>query len=175
MKEKFELIKKTYKEFYDSLLRKGELLVRDTEKGIWGITTADDAFAFFKDIKLDRYKNFIDLGSGDGIVVMIASLFTKATGIEFDEELHKKAVEIKERLELDVNLKCKDFFEEDLSKYDIIFINPDQGFHKGLEDKLIKELKGRLFVHQKIFQPRFLKKGKTYWINQTPIIEYSNP
>ena len=170
--QEFDQIKQAYKELYDNILKKGKLLVWDTEKGIWGFTKADDAFEFFKKIELNKYKNFLDLGSGDGIVVMIASLFTKATGIESDKDLHKKALEMKNKLKISCTLLNKDYMKHDLSKYDIIFINPDKGFHHGLETKLLKELNGILFVHQKIFQPRFLKKGKTFWVNQTPIITY---
>jgi hypothetical protein len=173
IEKKFLEIKQAYKEYYNSILGKGKLLVWDTDKGIWGFTNADDAFEFFKKIELQKYKNFLDLGSGDGIVVSIAGLFTNATGIEFDKQLHEKAAAMKDKLKINCNLICNDYMNYDFSKYDIIFINPDKGFHHGLEDKLLKELKGILFVHQQIFQPRFLKKGKTYWMGQTPIISYT--
>ena len=40
-----------------------------------GPSGTQDIYDFFVKIKLERYKNFIDLGSGDGKVVLIASLF----------------------------------------------------------------------------------------------------
>ncbi|MEE9525107.1 MAG: hypothetical protein V3V78_00690 [Candidatus Woesearchaeota archaeon] len=104
---------------------------------------------------------------------MIASLFTKATGIEFDKKLNDIGIKIKDELKLKAELIQGDFFKHDTSKYDVIFINPDQGFHKGVEDKLLKEMKGKLFVYNNIFQPRFLKKGKTYWFDGIPIITYT--
>jgi hypothetical protein len=171
---KFETIKKAYDNYYSSLVKEGKPLVRDTKVGIWGVSVSNNVYNFFKDIHLEKYDSFLDLGSGDGKVVLIASLFTKAVGIEFDKELHDAAVGIKGELKLDCSLIHDDFFKYDWGKYDIIFINPDQGFHKGVEDKLLNELKGNLFVYNFVFEPRFLKKGKKYWYDQTPITVYSN-
>lgn len=171
--KKFELIKEEYDNFYKSLLKQGKMPVRDTEVGIWGISVADNVYNLFKKIKLSKYKNFLDLGSGDGKVVLIASLFTKATGIEFDKELVDKSLEIRNKLKLKADFIQDDFLKHDWSKYDIIFINPDKGFHKGTEDKLLKELKGKLFVYNFVFEPRFLKKGKKYWFEQTPVTVYT--
>jgi len=173
MNEKFEEIKKAYDEFYKSLLKQGKLTYRDTEMGIWGVCVAEYVYEFFKKINLKKYKNFIDLGSGDGKVVLIASLFTKATGIEFDKELVEKSIKIRDKLKLKCNFVQGDFLKHDLTKYDIIFVNPDKGFDKGLEKKLLKELKGKLAVYNIVFHPRFLKKGKTYMFEQTPVVVYS--
>ena len=106
---------------------------------------------------------------------MIASLFTKATGIEFDKELNNTGIKIMKELKLKAKLIQGDFLKHDLSKYDVIFINPDQGFEKALEEKLLKEMapKARLFVYNDIFLPRFLKKGKTYWFDGIPVISYT--
>jgi len=83
----------------------------------------------------------LDLGSGDGKIVLIASLFTKsAAGIEFDEELVKKGIEIRDKLGLKCDLICADYMEHDFSQYDILFINPDKSFHHGLEEKLLREM-----------------------------------
>jgi 16S rRNA G1207 methylase RsmC len=170
----FELIKKEYKSFYESLLKKGTPPVWETEKGIFGTSSLDNVFELFQDIHLEKYKSFIDLGSGDGCVVLVASLFTKAAGIEFDRELHKKAVAIRDKLNLKAELVQGDFLEHDLGKYDIIFINPDQGFHKGLGQKLQREMKGELLVYNFVFQPYNLKKGRTLWFRQVPVTFYTN-
>jgi len=74
-----------------------------------------------------------DLGSGDGKIAMIASLFTKAAGIEFDEELVKVSNQMKKKLNLDVKFIQGDFMQSDISKYDVIFINPDKEFAAGLD------------------------------------------
>jgi len=116
------------------------------------------------------------LGSGDGKVVLIASLFgVKATGIEFDKDLIDVSVKIRDELNLSADFIQGDFLKQDLSRYDIIFINPDKGFKLKLENKLIKEMKStaKLFVYNNIFLPNILKKGKTYWFEQVPIISYS--
>ena len=169
--QKFIEIEKEYDKI-DSDFKKKNKVVYDTQKGIYGAVKCRRLFNFFKEIELDKYERFIDLGSGDGRAVIIASLFTDATGIEFDEDL----VELSEKTAKKVYTKCKficgDFLKEDLTKYDFIFINPDQGFDKGLDDKLFKELKGVLFVHNMVFAPNKLKKGKSYWYEQMPIIRY---
>ncbi|MBD3355304.1 methyltransferase domain-containing protein [Candidatus Woesearchaeota archaeon] len=175
--DKFHAIKERYSEFYEkNFYAKGKGAVFDTAKGTWGPAGTQDVYELFVKIKLQDYKNFLDLGSGDGKVVLIASLFTNATGIEIDEKLIKVGEKIKKNLNLN---KAKfihgDYLKQDTSKYDFIFINPDQGFHKGIEDKLIKEMNkdAVLFVYNKIFQPRFLKKGKTYWFDGIPIMKYT--
>jgi hypothetical protein len=171
--QKFEEIKKEYELFYKSLLNQGKLTHRDTEVGIWGISVSEYLYDFFKKINLNKYKNFIDLGSGDGKVVLIASLFTKATGIEYDKELINQGKKIKNKLKIKADFIQGDFLKQDLTKYDIIFINPDKGFDEGTETKLLKELKNKLIVYNFIFHPRFLKKGKTEWYENTPIIFYT--
>ncbi|MDO8740719.1 MAG: class I SAM-dependent methyltransferase [Candidatus Woesearchaeota archaeon] len=173
--EKYSELKKAYDAYGNSLLKHGKLLYKDTEKGIWGITPCEDIFNLFIKINLEKYKTFLDIGSGDGRAVLTAALFgINTVGIEIDDELIKVSNEIKNKLKIKnaVFLK-KDFFGEDFSKYDVLFINPDKGFHLGLEDKLIKELKGRLFVYNRIFVPRFLKKTRMIWVGQMPIIEYT--
>ncbi|MCK4589023.1 MAG: class I SAM-dependent methyltransferase [Nanoarchaeota archaeon] len=172
----FSTIKQEYKDYDKSLLENFRLIVRDTEKGIWGPADLDTCFKFFKKIKLQNFKNFLDLGSGDGRIVLLASLFTNATGIEFDSDLHDIGIKINQKLHLNANLIKGDFLKHNLSNYDIIFINPDNGFHKGLEDKLIKEMnkKTHLYIYNNIFLPRFLEKGKTYHTGSAPIIVYRN-
>ena len=175
-KKKFLEIKEKYKEYYDSFLKKGKYPLRDTEKGIWGTVDLDNVFDFFTKIKLQNYKKFIDLGSGDGNVVMVASLFTDATGIEFDGELHKVAKKLQKELGIKATLKKGDYLKANLKEYNSFFIFPDNEFKHGLENKLLEEMKpkAKLFVYQQIFKPLLLKKGKTYWFNQVPILTYTN-
>ena len=173
MKEKLDLIKKEYDQFDRELREKFFFTVRDTEKGIWSPSSIDVVFELFKRIKLQNKKNVLDIGCGDGRVVLIASLFTKASGTEIDENLVDKGNEIKKRLKLNAKLICGDYFKHDFSKYDIVFTNPDTGFYNGMEDKLLNEMRGTLLVYNNIFMPRFLKLGKTQWINQVPITEFT--
>jgi len=174
--DKFHTLKEKYDEFYSTFYAKGKGTVRDTAKGIWGPAGTQDVYELFVKIKLDEDDSFLDLGSGDGKVVLIASLFCKkVVGIEYDKKLVKVGEKIKKELGLNAEFICGDFFEHDWSEYDVIFINPDQGMHKGVEDKLLKEMKddAKLFVYNNIFLPRFLKKGKTYWFNEIPVILYT--
>ena len=154
---------------------KGKGTVKDTEKGIWGPSGSLNVYNLFVKVGLSKYKKFIDLGSGDGKVVLIASLFTQAEGIEFDKEFLEVGKKIKDKLKLDAKFIRGDFLKHDLSSYDFIFINPDKGFEYDLEEKLLKEMqpKAKLFVYNNIFLPRFLKKGKTYWFENIPIIQYT--
>ena len=177
MKAKFKEIEKSFDEYDVGLMKDFRFIVRDTEKGIWGPANLENCFKLFKKIKLAKARNFIDLGSGDGRVVLVASLFTKAVGIEFNKELTEIGIEMRDKLKLEADLICGDFLEHDLSRYDVLFINPDNGFHKGLEDKLLREMRpdARLYVYNNIFLPRFLKKGKTYWVGMAPIIVYRKP
>lgn len=173
--DKFRGLREKYNEFYDLFYAKGKVPMGDTEKGIWGIANTQDIYDFFVKIKIQKYKNFIDLGSGDGKVVLIASLFgVNAVGIEFDRELIKTSIRIRDELGVKADIIQGDFLKEDLSKFDFIFINPDKGFEYGLEDKLLKEMqqKARLFIYNNIFLPRFLKKGKSFWFGGIPIIGY---
>ncbi|MBU0461692.1 MAG: class I SAM-dependent methyltransferase [Nanoarchaeota archaeon] len=173
MKE-FEEIKKLYLEYEKELRRSGKGVVWDTEKGIFGTADCDVVFGFFKKIELDRYKNFLDIGSGDGRVVIIASLFTDATGIEADEELIEVSKKIRKEIKTEnkITFLKEDYLMHDLSQYDIIFINPDKEFPEQLDKKLL-ESNARVFVYNHIFRPNKLKKGKTYWVNEVPVIEFT--
>jgi precorrin-6B methylase 2 len=173
-KEQFLRIKKEYDEFYREFISQGKLPMGETEAGFWGVSLTDDIFELFKEIRLDKYKSFIDLGSGDGKVALIASLFTNSAGIEFDEDLFKSSVKIRDKLGLDASIVKGDFLKHDLSQYDIIFINPDKQFSEGAEAKLLKEMKGTLIVYNHIYLPNQLKKCKTIWSsNQIPSMIYT--
>jgi hypothetical protein len=174
LEEEFLIIKNVYKEYEIETLKEGKKLVRDTHKGIYGVSDCDKLFLLFKEIGLSNDKRFIDLGCGDGRAVLIASLFTDdASGIEADEELAAVGIAIAKRLKLPANIKCGDFLSTDLTGYDVLFINPDQGFHKGLDKKLASEIKGTLYVYNEIFSPNHLKKGKKHWFGQLPVVEYN--
>ena len=166
----FNLIKKEFKKFDQELYDNFRFVVRETEKGIWGTSDLDAVFELFKKIKLSG--KFVDLGCGDGRVVLAASLFSDAVGVEVDEDLVRHGEKVREKLGLKAELVCGDFFDCDVSKYDVIFINPDTGFYNGLEDKLLEEMKGRLFVYNDVFLPRFLNKVKVYRVGGMVITEF---
>ena len=170
---KFEEIKEAFKAEEDKLLRSGKTLFWDTEKGVFGTSSMDSCFKFFKEIGLEKYEKFIDLGCGDGRIVLIASLFTKAVGIEFDETLLAKGVELRDGLGLSCELIAEDYYSHDISGYDFVFMNPDQGFVWGMDNKLSLELTGELYVYNDVFVPNVLKEVKKYrYGGPMPIVKY---
>ncbi len=165
-KLKFEQIKSKYSEFERELMRNGKLPMRDTGIGFWNGAVCDDIFQLFKKIGLQKYNNFLDLGSGDGRVVLIASLFTNASGVEYDKPLVEKAEEIKNSLRIkNAVFHHKNFHEHNISAHDIVFISPDAPMHRGVESKLLAELRGKLIVYGPHFHPTLLVKEKEFWIN----------
>lgn len=168
--ENMEKVKQMYQTFERYLLKNGILLARDTGIGYWGVTHLQDLHEVFQQIELQNHKEFLDLGSGDGRAVLLAALFgVKATGVEADDWLMNCALEMKRKLDLphfDKVLFLKDdFMKMDLSKYDIMYVNPDKPFHRGLEQKLSRELTGKLIVHGYEFLPQSLYKEKDWIIN----------
>jgi protein-L-isoaspartate O-methyltransferase len=165
--EEFINIKKEYDEFITSLLRSGRLPVKATAKGFWGTSVCDDILELFQKIGLRNYRNFIDLGSGDGRVALIASLFTNSTGIEVDQELHNKAVEIKKKLNLPATLINADYTSHHIGKYDIIYTFPDVPLHQNIEEKLLRELSpnGRVILYGPLIYPTRLTKESHFTVN----------
>jgi len=163
----FSQIKKEYDNFYRELMRKGKLPMWSTSKGFWNASISDEIYEAFKRLGLNKFNNFLDIGSGDGKVVLIASLFCQnSEGIEIDEILHNKAIELKNKFNIkNAILHNKDFFEHDFSKYDILFSAPDAPFERGLENKLLKEMKGKLIHYGHHFHPKFLKKEDSFLVN----------
>ena len=146
--------------------------VYDTEKGIFGVTDITKIYQFFKDIQLDTKKQFIDLGSGDGRVVIVASLFTTAIGIEFDEHLVQRSKHHNEELQTNATFLTQDYETYDYSTTDILFSFSDHNFTPEFITKLKKEFKGTLYIYEGIFLPEDIPKGKTYWVGQTKIVSY---
>ncbi len=173
MREDFLIIKTEYDSLYNTMLSEGRLPLKETELGYWGISTADDIFHLFQTLKLNKFKSFIDLGSGDGKVAMIASLFTKASGIECDKELVDHSKRIKKKLKLSAEIIHGDFLQHDLTSYDLIFINPDQHMTK-LEPKLHRELRGKLVVYGPHYHPTLLKKEAGFIAHTSPVTVYRN-
>ena len=173
--QSFMQIKKEYDDFYRSLLKNGRLPMWSTSKGFWNASISDEIFEIFKKIDLEKFINFLDIGSGDGKVVLLASMFCEnAEGIEIDSFLHDKAMEIKNKFRINnAVFHNKDFFTHDFSKYDVLFLSPDAPLERGLENKLIKEMKGKLIQYGHHFQPRFLKKEKSFEVNGSLVSLYS--
>ncbi|MBW2967387.1 class I SAM-dependent methyltransferase [Candidatus Woesearchaeota archaeon] len=159
---RFDAIKDVYTRRRRKLLIAGRFQ-RPTKAGYWATSNPDHIFELFRTAGLERYKSFVDLGSGDGIVTAMASLFTRSSGIEIDPALHREAADIMSKLGITCNLHNGDFLDADLSQYDIIFINPDNYFHR-LEKKLVEGFRGDIIIADNIFRPLTLKPIKEFSI-----------
>jgi hypothetical protein len=161
----FQKVNTFYERYYAVLKAKGMHSHKQTEKGFWVSSVSCEVFDLFRTIRLEEFKHFADLGSGDGKVALIASLFTKSTGIECDEELVQRSVQIKQASGAkNLRFTQGDFLEVDLSAYDILFIYPDNPLIR-LEQKLLKEFRGDLIVCGGIFVPEKLVKKRVVQIN----------
>jgi len=170
-------VKQEYDDFYKGLLSQGRMPVKDTGKGFWGVSITDEVYEAMRKIRIDRFRTFFDIGAGDGKVVILASLFgLDAKGMEIDEELVDHANRIKRNLGNIENagkaeIMHGDFEEHHMGAYDVLFINPDRPFHRGMEDKLLKEMKddALLMVYGFEYQPNQMKKINSFYINGTHI------
>ncbi len=178
--KKLERIMDHYNEVQTMFLRNGSLLAKDTGIGYWGVSPIKDTFDFFKQIGLHRYGSFLDLGSGDGRVVLVASLFgVRAHGIEFDDELIDIGIKGRTRLGFpefsNTKFLQKDFMEHDLSMYDVIYISPDKPFFRTrLEKKLKNEFRGKFIVHGWEFHPESLTQKSVILVNGEKYIIYES-
>jgi hypothetical protein len=168
--EQFQRIKQYFAESDRALARTGKLPLGSTELGFWGTAHLDDVYELFERIDLAQEQHFLDLGSGDGRVVLVASLFAPATGIEFDAKLHAQALKATEVLQLSAQFIQGDYTHYDLSKYSIWFTYADHNF-EWLQTK--KQEMTKLYLYHDTFHPHFLHKGKITWIGQIPIFKYT--
>ncbi len=175
--EHVEMLKKAYHDFETYLLRNGIFLARNTGIGYWGVTHIDDLHKAFEEIEAHKHKQLIDLGSGDGrVVLMAAAMGVKATGIEADDWLTNCALDMKRKVKHpsmeNAQFFKEDFMKLDLSKYDLIYISPDKPFYRGLDQKLKKEAQGKVLVHGYEFQPSTLRKEKEIIVNGNMFVLY---
>ena len=159
--ESFERIKCFYKQYWETEKSKGSRSHKETDKGFWLSSVSREIFDLFCVIKLQQFNNFADLGSGDGKVAAIASLFTNAMGIEWDEELCERSMAIKDKMGLkNLQFERGDFLQKKLDVYDILFIHPDNPL-AHLEKKLLKEFEGDLIVCGGLYLPEKLVEKNT--------------
>ncbi len=173
--ELYNGIKEEYDLFYNILMRNGNLPMFSTELGFWNSSITKDLYEIFKRIKLHNFRSFLDLGSGDGKAVLIASLFgVTAHGVEIDDFLVRKSLEVQRKVGIkNASFIKKDYHEHDFSKYDILFLAPDKPLRRGLEQKLLKELNGKLILYGPIYHPMSLVKDESFFVNNTPVTIYS--
>jgi hypothetical protein len=155
----FRKIKTAYQDFYQMLERlEDRPPYLSTKAGMWATSTAEEVYRSFCHFQLDQYRHMADLGSGDGIVVAIASLFTQATGYEIDEWLYQKAIEFWHSLDLSkATFLRADFLQANLSGYELLYLYPDKPFY-DLEEQLLTTWRGRLLVNGPHFPPRYFRR-----------------
>ena len=155
----FRKIKAAYQDFYQKLkLLENRPPYRNTRSGMWATSAAEEVYRAFCHYKLDQYCHMADLGSGDGIVVAIASLFTQATGYELDQWLYQQSIKLGHSLNLSkATFLRTDFLQARLTNYDLLYLYPDKPFYQ-LEKRLLTTWEGRLLVKGPHFPPRCLKK-----------------
>lgn len=139
---------------------RNKLTEKETKHLIYGEMSYDSLVDIFKEKKVENYisncSNFCDLGSGTGRLVIGASLILDnlktCTGIEILKELYDTSNEVtKKYLEIDkekaenIYFINDNFFNVDLSKYDLIFMHypmkAADDLYLQLEEKMKKELK----------------------------------
>jgi protein-L-isoaspartate O-methyltransferase len=104
-----------------------------------------------------------DLGSGDGrIVIAFAQRGIEMHGYEIDENLKHLSEENIKKLNINnIVIHHKDFWQEDLSKYDIVCSYPMPTIMGRLEKKLLEELKPGSRVLLNYFPFKHWKLEKT--------------
>ena len=95
-------------------------------------------------LEIKRGEKVIDLGSGDGrVVIALAQAGAQAYGYEINPFLVSRARKKIKKLGLDKKafIFQKNFWKEDLSEFDAVAVYGLPNMMKGLENKLSKELK----------------------------------
>jgi 16S rRNA A1518/A1519 N6-dimethyltransferase RsmA/KsgA/DIM1 with predicted DNA glycosylase/AP lyase activity len=180
--KQFALIKEVFHQFEEERKQKNLPLYRKTELGYWGTSNMDELFVFFSKIRLEEKKLLLDLGSGDGRMVFVASLFTKAIGIEIDKELINDSERLKKILTEKKAINPErvsfiegDFLQHDFSPYDVLISYYDKIFTLDIENKIEREFSGDFYLYNNIYTPNFLKKEKIIWAAQMPVIKIHVP
>jgi hypothetical protein len=155
--ERFAELERVFGEWHLEVARTGAAHARPTCQGLWAPSTARDVFALLEAVGAEGCQHFADLGSGDGLVTCIASLFCPATGLECDPALVEKARELRDQLNLSAEFICGDFLKADLSPYDLLYIYPDKPLYY-LERELAPRLRGRLIVYSVHFPLKILPR-----------------
>jgi SAM-dependent methyltransferase len=143
---------------------------------IYGEVYCDDIFKILKNYNLE-YKNFLDIGSGNGKLLHYLSQNTELNidGVEIDNQRYQKSVLLNSN-----NLKIE-IFNESFEKlyfgnYDIIYCCNtvfDDDDNNILFSKILKEFSGLLLLfnynHKLMHHLKYTNLIKTSWSNEVPI------
>ncbi len=140
-----------------------------TRVGLWASSRPVFVYYFFKKLSLANKGLFLDAGSGDGLVVAIASIFTRAMGIECDIELCKIACKAFRDIGIsNANVFCGNYLDHKIWKADVIYLYPDKPINNLVKLLYLQKWQGELWIYGHHFPPEFaklktkLKKGKDF-------------
>ncbi len=135
--------------------RDSETVGRSTRAGLFVPASLSDLHLLFEAMELESYASIADLGSGDGRVVLLASLYTKAVGLEIDPALTAAARAEAMSLGFDrAEFRVVDFAQAGLGEFELLYIYPDKPIDE-LARRLAAEYSGRLLV----YGPHFAAPG----------------
>ncbi|MBN2880709.1 hypothetical protein JXM83_01530 [Candidatus Woesearchaeota archaeon] len=141
-------------------------LYKETSAGIFSVSLLRELENIFQKLNLPKEFSFVDLGSGDGRVVFLASLFfAKSCGVELDKELYSVSEHRKKILKNDIGV-CEfinsDFMSINLNMYDLVYINPDRPFYRDDLEKFLLKFNTNFLMDISLFAPRFMKAEKIF-------------
>ena len=126
-------------------------------------STDEDTVAMLELAQLKQGKRVIDLGSGNGKIVIAAALRgALATGVENNPLLVRSARKKLEQAGItqQAEIKQQSFWDADLSQYEVVFLYGTRSIMKKMEQKLQREMKpGSVFISS-VFQLPNLKPDK---------------
>ena len=67
-----------------------------------------------------------------------------------------------------------DFHDNNIDNFDVAFVYPDAPMYRGLEKKLLNELRGKLLHYGHHFHPENLRAVDKFTINGSLFTVYSN-
>jgi hypothetical protein len=125
---RFSAIETYYRGQHRQLEESGQGCYRLTLLGAWAVSIPGHVYRFFRELRLDQHRLFIDLGSGDGLVACIAGLFTRAVGIEIDRQLCGRASRAIRDLDLQARVAviCGDYRSHQICRADCLYLYPDK-------------------------------------------------
>jgi hypothetical protein len=159
---------------YKRLEQEGAAPYRLTALGAWAASRAPHVYYFFKCLGLEKYRLFLDLGSGDGVVACVAGLFTMSIGVEVEAELCRTAHEAAQRLGLGgrVHYLCADFRTQPICMADCLYIYPDKPIY-DLEGLLVNWT-GDLLVYGSHMPPKKMIPEHKLRCGREQLILYRN-
>lgn len=173
--EGFARIARYYRSFYGDLRKDDALPYRLTALGAWATSRAPHVYAFFRTTGLARYRLFIDLGSGDGIVTCIAGLFTRAAGIEVDADLCLTARKAARHTGMSARVEfvCANYLDLRIARADCLYLYPDKPLTK-LEG-VLEDWSGHLLINGPHIPPRAFVPVRELRCGRETLTVYERP